>query len=242
MKRFSKFNYKPLYQGSLTFALVVSLGLSAPVSPSLAAEKGYTNYVTDALEVPLRRGAGYKYKISRMVKSGEPVKILEVAKSGWANVEYKKGNKTYIGWMPSSMLQSEPVAKDRLAEQIAKTSEVDEKYNALQQELNTLKSRFEDTDTELSSIKQEKFELTKELERLKSISSNAVQLDEQNQEMKMRLTQLENQNAIMKEQIDQSDDSIKRQWFLTGGGVLLLGLLLGRFFRPPSKRKKWGEL
>ena len=240
MTKFS--SYKSLRMSALSAALIAAIGLSAPISSSQAAEKGYINYISDSLEVPMRRGAGYKYKISRMLKSGEPVKILEVDKSGWAQVQYKKADKTYIGWLPSNLLQNQPVAKDRLATQIKKTNEVEEKYNALQQELNTLKTRYEETDTELSSIKQEKFEIGKELDRLKAISTNAVELDEQNQDMKIRLTQLENQNAIMKEQIDESDDSVKRQWFLTGGGVLLLGLLLGRFLRPPSKRKKWGEL
>ena len=139
-------------------------------------------------------------------------------------------------------MQSQPVAIDRLAAQIKKTTDVEEKYHGLQQELDTLKTRYTDTDSELSTTKQEKFELSKELERLKAISTNAVELDQQNQDMKARLSQLENQNAIMKEQIDEAGDSVKRQWFLTGGGVLLLGLILGRFFRAPSKRKKWGEL
>lgn len=222
--------------------LATAVAISLPVEAVQAAQKGYTNYISDSIEVPLRRGAGYKYKISRMLKSGEPVKILEVDKSGWAQVKYKRSGKTYTGWLPTSLLQNQPVAIDRLASQIKKTTDVEEKYNALQQELTTLKTRFEETDSILSTTKQEKFELGKELERLKEISSNAVELDEQNQQMKMRLTQLENQNAIMREQIDQSDDSVKRQWFLTGGGVLLLGLILGRFFRPPGKRKKWGEL
>lgn len=222
--------------------LATAVAISLPVEAVQAAQKGYTNYISDSIEVPLRRGAGYKYKISRMLKSGERVKILEVDKSGWAQVKYKRSGKTYTGWLPTSLLQNQPVAIDRLASQIKKTTDVEEKYNALQQELTTLKTRFEETDSILSTTKQEKFELGKELERLKEISSNAVELDEQNQQMKMRLTQLENQNAIMREQIDQSDDSVKRQWFLTGGGVLLLGLILGRFFRPPGKRKKWGEL
>lgn len=238
----SKICNKPVTATTVAAILATSLITVLPVNSAIAVEKGYTNYISDSLEVPMRRGAGYKFKINRMLKSGEAVKILEVEKSGWARVSYNKNGKTYTGWLPSVVLQSQPVAKDRLATQVAKTSEVEEKYNALTEELNILKERFQNTDTELAEIKQEKFELTKELERLKSISNNAVQLDEQNQEMKMRLSQLENQNAIMKEQIDQSDDSIKRQWFLTGGGVLLLGLLLGRFFRPPTKRKKWGEL
>ena len=242
MTKFSSFNTNSVKHTSLSMLLIATLGVLAPVTTTHAATKGYTNYISDSLEVPMRRAAGYKYKISRMLKSGEAVKILEVDKNGWAQVQYKKSGKTYIGWLPSIVLQNQPVAKDRLAIQIKKTTDIEEKFNALQQELSTLKTRYEDTDSQLSTIKQEKFEIGKELERLKIISSNAVELDEQNQEMKMRLSQLENQNAIMKEQIDQSNDSLKRQWFLTGGGVLLLGLIIGFFFRTPGKRKKWGEL
>ncbi|WEJ63221.1 TIGR04211 family SH3 domain-containing protein [Thiomicrorhabdus lithotrophica] len=242
MTKFSSFNANSVKHTSLSMLLIATLGVSAPVTTTHAATKGYTNYISDSLEVPMRRAAGYKYKISRMLKSGEAVKILEVDKKGWAQVQYKKAGKTYIGWLPSIVLQNQPVAKDRLAIQIKKTTDIEEKFNALQQELSTLKTRYEDTDSQLSTIKQEKFEIGKELERLKIISSNAVELDEQNQEMKMRLSQLENQNAIMKEQIDQSNDSLKRQWFITGGGVLLLGLIIGFFFRAPGKRKKWGEL
>ncbi|NPA72222.1 MAG: TIGR04211 family SH3 domain-containing protein [Gammaproteobacteria bacterium] len=227
-----------------TALTAVTLGVLLLVgqSSAMAATKGYTNYVTDSVDIPVRRGAGYKYKISHMLKSGTPVKIIEVDSKGWASIQFKKGNRTITGWMPSSVLQNQPIAKVRLEKQVAKTSSVEEKFNALQQELDTLKVRFESSDTELSSIKQEKFEQANELSRLKALSSNAVQLDEQNQQMKKRLNELENQNAIMKEQIDQSDDSVRRQWFLTGGGVLLLGLLMGRFFRPPAKRKNWGEI
>lgn len=227
--------------------LAVAFGLSALLlaghsTTANAATVGYTNYVTDSISVPVRRGAGYKFKISQMLKSGTPVKILEVDKEGWVNIEYTKGSKTSRGWMPSSMLQNQPVAKERLIEQMDKTNQVEEKYNALKLELNTLKERYDTASTELSTIKQDKFETSQELDRLKAISSNAVALDEQNKAMKLRLNEVESQNAIMREQIDQAEDTVKRQWFLTGGGVLLLGLLLGRFFRVPTKKKRWGEL
>jgi len=242
MKRFNKFKTAmPSVAKGVIFASLFSYGLISQTA-SAAAAPGYTNYVTDSLSTPMRRGAGNNFKISRMVPSGAAVKILEVNESGWALVEYKKRNKTTTGWMPTSVLQNVPVAKVRLESQIKKTNTVEEKLNALQHELNTLKERYDETNQELTTVKQEKFELTQELSRLKSISSNAVELDQQNQQMKQRLSTLEDQNAIMKEQIDQSEDSIRRQWFLTGGGVLLLGLLLGRFFRIPAKRKKWGEI
>jgi SH3 domain protein len=231
MQKFRHFKYG-------VFPLLL-LGMSFS-SPSQAAEtsSGSTRYVTDAIEIPMRSGAGIKYRIKRMLPSGQAVKLLEVDNDGWAKVLYKGSE----GWMPANLLENQPVARDRLAEQIEKTTATEGRYNALRQELSTLQTRFDETSEELKTVKQNRFELTQELEHLKAVSTNAIELDQQNQAMKSRLSSLENENAIMREQIEQADDVIKRQWFLTGGGVLLLGLLLGRFFRVPQKRKKWGEI
>lgn len=218
-------------------ATALVLALSQPVAAADPAASG-VRYITDTFEVPMRTGASHKHRIKRMVPSGKSVKLLEVDNSGWAKITYKGS----IGWMPANMLENQPVARDRLASQIEKTSSVEAKLNELKLELSTLQTRFDETSSELANVKQEKFETTQELSRLKEVSANAVQLDEQNQKMQARLSNLEDENAIMREQIDQAEDVVKRQWFLTGGGVLLLGLLLGRFFRIPAKRKKWGEL
>ncbi|MDG6777451.1 TIGR04211 family SH3 domain-containing protein [Thiomicrorhabdus sp. zzn3] len=233
MKKFSSF--KSILPVCLA-SLVLSSGFS---SASYAAETSgsTTRYITDSIEVPMRSGPSYKHRIKRMITSGQSVQLLEVNPEGWARIEYKGSD----GWMPAIMLENQPVARVRLAAQIEKTSAVETKYNELKQELDTLQTRFDGISSELKTVKQEKFELNQKFNHLKEVSSNAVQLDEQNQEMKARLSRLEDENAIMREQIDQSDDAIKRQWFLTGGGVLLLGLLLGRFFRVPKKRQKWGE-
>jgi len=220
---------------------LLSMALIAP-NANAEVKPGYTNYVTDSVEVPMRREAGYSYKIIRMLKSGTAVTILKVNNKGWAQVVYKRKGTSYTGWMPSTVLQNQSIAKVRLERQVKKMNAVEEKYNALKQELDTLQKRFDTTSTTLSTIKQEKFEADQQLNRLKAISSNAVALDGENQEMKIRIGALEDQNAIMKEQIDQSEDTIKRQWFLTGGGVLLLGLLIGRFFKAPGRRNKWGEI
>lgn len=238
MKKFPNFK-STLVIGTLSVGLLSGLWTS---SAALAAEtSGYTNYVTDSMEIPVRRGAGYKFKIQQMLKSGTAVKILKVDDEGWVNIEYTKGGETRTGWMPSSVLQNQPVAETRLQEQISKTNKVEEQYLAMKQELDTLTERHKTASEELSSIKQDNFEKNKELTHLKSVSRNAIALDEENQKIKLRLAELENQNAIMREQIDESDDVIKRQWFMTGAGVLVLGLLLGRFFRMPSKKRRWGD-
>ena len=232
MKKFN--SYKSLV---LIPTLVLAVGLAQPVVAEESAA-GSTRYVTDSYEIPLRSGPTFKNRIKRMLPSGTAVKILEVDQTGWAKVVYKGTE----GFMPANLLENQPVAKDRLASQIQKTSAVEAKFNDLKRELSTLQTRFDAASTELKEVKQQNFETTQELNRIKDISSNAVQLDEQNKELKARLSRFEDENAIMREQIDQAEDVVKRQWFLTGGGVLLLGLLLGRFFRLPGKRRKWGQL
>lgn len=244
MKKSNSFNtiFPRLSKGIIVASILGLSTLGTLASSTAVAASGYTHYVTDSVDVPVRSGPSYKHRILRMLETGTPISVLEVNKDGWTQIQYKIGNSTYSGWMASSSILNQPIAKVRLEQQIAKTRSVEKRLNELQQELDTLQARFATTDSALSTIKQEKFELTQELTRLKNISSNSVLLDEQNREMKQRLNQLESENTIMREQIEQSGDSIKRQWFLTGGGVLLLGLLLGRFFRRPTKRKKWGEI
>lgn len=242
MKKFNSFKISSFFnKTSITGMLLASLAAGMTFSSSSHAETGFTNYVTDSVEIPMRRAPGYSYKILYMLKSGTPVQILEVNADGWANIQVKRKGELVTGWMPSNVLQNQPISEVRLETQQRKMNAIEEKYNAVQEELKTLKQRFNETDKSLSTIKQEKFELTQQLNHIKSISKNTIQLDEENQAIKLKLNSLEDQNAIMREQIDQSEDAIKRQWFLTGAGVLLLGLLIGRFFKTPGKRKKWGD-
>jgi SH3 domain protein len=226
--------------------LLIAAGLSAALLYTSGAQAelqtGYTHYVTDSVEIPLRSQPGYKYKILRMVRSGAAVTILEVNEDGWAKLLYKHNGKETEGWMPSIVLQSQPIAKMQLQEKEKKIARIEKQLNQLNLEKETLQNRFSDTDNELKEVKQQNFELNKQLEEIEAISGQSIKLNEENQRMVQEIERLNNENAIMKEQIDQAEDVVQRQWFLTGGGVLLLGLLLGRFFRMPNRKNKWNTL
>ena len=231
------------FKQPLLIALLATI-LAAPISSvvNAAPQAGYTHYVTDELEVPFRRGPGYNYKIIRMLKSGSSVKILEVNEKKWARVSYRYKGEDIEGWMPSSLLQNQPIAKVKLANQIKKTARVKKKLNQVVSEKDTLNKRFIEASTELKSVKAENFKLQKELEEIKRISRKSIQLNEENEVIKQEIEKLKSENAIMREQIDQSEEANNRQWFLNGAGVLLVGLILGRLFRMPGKRKKWDTL
>lgn len=212
------------------------------LAPSLVHAQEYTHFVSDSIQVPLRRGAGTEFRIERMLAAGSPIKVLEVGESNWSRVEYTLNGRTYTGWVNKVAIQSERPAKMRLEEQTERANKFEARLKQLQSEHNELKDQAKSANKELETLKQEQFELTKEMEHLKNISGSAIELDNQNHEMRKTISELESQNIIMQQQIAQAEDAVKRQWFLTGAGVLLLGLIIGRLFRMPKRRGGWDKI
>jgi len=231
----SKSNILPL----MTISAVLTI-----LSPIAVAESeaGYTNYVTDSIEIPFRSQPGYKYKIIRMLRSGTKVTVIDVNDDGWAKLLYNHRGEDIEGWMPSILLQAQPVAREKVANLEKKIAHVEKQLNQIKLEKKTLQNRYDETDEALKLAKQTNYELEKQLEEIKTLSGNTIQLNDENREMAQRIQKLENESTILNEQIEQSEDVVKRQWFLTGGGVLLLGLIIGRLFRIHSGRKKWNTL
>lgn len=242
MKKSVKSNLRLISSLALVAGLSFSQSSIAKDTQSEQPQTDYTHYVTDSVQIPLRSQPGYKYKILRLLKSGTPVSILEVNDDGWTKLSYNHKGEDITGWMPSSVLLNQPIARVRLAQQVEKTSHIEKKLNQALQEKSTLNSRFNDVNNELKKTKESNFKLQKQLTEIQSISGKSIELHEQNQQFMQDISKLKSDNAILKEQISQAGDVVQRQWFLTGGGVLLLGLLIGRFFRVPNRRDKWGSL
>lgn len=228
--------------------LLVTLGLASCFSLPLTlnmklahADQGYSHYISDRVEVPMRRGAGAEYRIERMLPTGTPIKILETTGS-WSRIEVRVNNRDWTGWVHQIAIQNEPPARTLLTEQLERNNQLTERFRSLETEHTALRTQFDNDRQELETIKQAHFELNNAYEELKLVSGNAVEIDNRNQEMRQMISDLESQNIIMREQIAKSEDTIKRQWFLTGAGVLLFGLLLGRFFRMPQRRGSWDKI
>ena len=229
------------FKRSLTFAAMFAATQSISMSPALAQPAGFSHYISDQIEVPMRRGAGSEFRIERMIPTGTPIKILET-NEGWSRVELQLNNRTWTGWVHQIAIQNEPPARLIVQEQTERLKRVEARLKTLQTENASLQEVFDQRSAELEQVKQEKFETDKQLEYIQQVSGNTLEIEQQNQAMRQKVTELETQNIIMREQVAQSEDTIKRQWFLTGAGVLLLGLLIGRFFKIPSRRTSWDKI
>ncbi len=227
----------------LAAALISGMLLSPQViTAAPKQEDGFKHYVTDRLQLPVRRGPGFNYKIINLLRSGTPVTILETNKENWARIQYTYKGQTREGWVPARLLTNQPIARMQLKEVEAENARLKTRIQQLETQLSNLQTEQAETKKLLSEAQKKLFILRKDYDHLKQTAGNALELDKENQQLKQQLAQLEEENADLKDQIAHSEDAIKRQWFLTGAGVLLLGLILGRFARLPRRRSSWNDL
>lgn len=240
MQKSTKFNQKLAITGTLASLLFISQPI---VLANQAQAAEYNHFASDNIRWELRRGPGYNYKIQRWVNSGTPIKILETGDGDWSRIEFRENGTSFTGWIHKAGVQSSPPAITLLDEAIKRATNAEQKLKTLEKDHAELTANFEVTSKENEKLKQENYEQNQEFTQLKEISTKAVELDQSNREMRTLINELESQNTILKQQVSQADDAEKRQWFLFGAGVLLLGLIIGRVFRMPKRRNgSWNDI
>jgi SH3 domain protein len=180
------------------------------------------------VEVTLRRGPGTDFGISQMVRSGSPVEVLETNRAaGWTRVRIPGGAQ---GWMLTRYLVSNPAGQQELI--------------AAQQRIDELTQANREVTGERNRLMNESDNLAEELAKLKELSSDSIALEATNKRLQASVERLEQEVSILKEENRLLGANVKRDWFLAGGGVLFLGLLLGLILPRVQWRRKrsWSDL
>lgn len=197
-----------------------------------------TLYVSDQLSIPLRRGPSIEYKIINAgLPSGTPLEVLQKNdEAGFTQVRTPNGTE---GWVPTQYLVSEPSARDRLA---AATKRVD----ALEAELKTLRSNFQEQRSARSEAEKSSTDLSKQTEKLQSelaelrrVSGNAITTYEDNKRLKTENQSLQSQVSQLSSRVRELERNTMLRWLLAGGGLVLLGLVLGAWIKSRPKRSNW---
>lgn len=221
----------------------VALFSASTISTANTSLVGLKQYITDTTPVGFRTGPTYRNKILRMIRPGSAVTVLEVNNNNWARIEYttSRGNK-HKGWIEIAMLQSQPVSRTLFKKEAEKLKLSEQANIQLTEEIKILKERLTTIQTELDTINKDTFEIRQDYSRLKKISGDATNIALQNDLLNRQVTELQAQNNRYHEQLIQAGDVVERQWFLTGGGVLLMGIALGLLLRRSNRKKKWDSL
>ncbi|MDD6909726.1 TIGR04211 family SH3 domain-containing protein [Actinobacillus minor] len=194
---------------SLRKAVIASFLLGSTL-PAFSAD-----YITENLSTYMRKGAGDQYKISGAIQAGEKITVLD-RKDRFVLVRDSRNRE---GWVLASEISQTASPKDLIPQLQQQVQELSTKLGKIdsdwQQRTVEMQRRSQDAEKQTSDLLAENAQLKREVEILK------------------------NKNRSLETMQDSEKRAIAIQYFIYGGSVLVVGLILGLilpFILPRRKR------
>ena len=175
-------------------------------------------YVSDELNTWVRSGPGDNYRLVGTINAGEEVVLLQSnAESNYGQVRDSSGR---TAWIPLKELSTDPSLRTRVPD--------------LENQVKTLTDKLTNIDATWN-------QRTAEMQQKVAQSDGVINgLKDENQKLKNELIVAQKKVSAANLQLDDKQRTIIMQWFMYGGGVLGMGLLLGLVLSHlvPSRKRK----
>jgi SH3 domain protein len=178
-------------------------------------------YVTENVDIYLRRGPGTQYAYSNTVKVGQRVTELGKSTDGkFTRIQLPNGNSA---WIESNKLKDQPSFKELVPSLEAQLAEYKDKVdNAEKNQQNAIRDYAE--------------KLQKAEQTIESLQAKNNELEQLNKQQEIKLESMLNQ-------VDDKRRDLIVTWFtyggLVAGGGLLLGLILPAIMPGRRKKNRW---
>ncbi len=203
-------------------ARILAVMAALVLAPALRAEPVW---VTDQFEITLRTGPGNSYAITRMLPSGTQLELLErEAAEGYSRVATAGGTE---GWVLTRYLMGEPSAREQLERLTRQLTSAQSEGSSLGAQLAAITGEYESAQAQIASLQREKQNLEAELARIKQTAANVLAIDAQNKDLQQKLTDAEIRASTLEQENRDLRAQTTRNWFLAGGLVMLVGIVLG---------------
>jgi SH3 domain protein len=200
--------------------LLLGSGLFATTSP-----RAEPVWVSDQFEIMLRTGPSTANAIVRVIPSGTQLEMLERdAESEYSRVSTSSGTE---GWVLTRYLMDEPSAREQLQRLTAQLTNARAEGNSMGSQLAAITREYDSAQTQIGSLRRDNQALQSELEEIKQAAANVLAIDRQNKDLRQQLTDAEIKVSILEQENQQLASQTTRNWFLAGGLVLLVGIVLG---------------
>lgn len=173
-------------------------------------------YVSDELSTWVRTGPGNDYRLVGTLNAGEEVTLLQSNEnSKYGQIRDSQGRTT---WIPLAQLSQQPSLRTRVPQ---------------------LEQQVKDLTVKLANIDGSWNERTADMQKKVAGSDEAINaLKEENQQLKNQLVVAKKKVDAANVQLDDKQRAIIMQWFMYGGGVAGVGLLLGLLLPHMLPRRK----
>lgn len=184
-------------------------------------------YITDEIEITMRRGPGTSYRLVRVLRTGRELELIKRNDNGWDLVRTRRGSE---GWVLHRFLSNNPPAKQQLADAKLLAQQAVAERDKMAKELAEIQNRMGSQES-----------LEAELVRVKRISKNALKLEQENRTLARKTSKLEKDLRRVSDDkriLERQSDTLL---FLSGAVVLILGVVSGAVMAR-RRRSTYGSL
>ncbi len=192
-----------------------------------ASEKAWSEsaWVSDEFEITLRSGPSTSNAIQLMVGSGTALEILERdTDAGYTRVRTGGGTE---GWVLSRYLMAEPSAREQLQTLSGQLSSANTKGSSLTSQLAAIRGEHGTATKRIETLEREKSQLEQELAEIKRTAANVLRINDENTDLHKQVLDAGIRMDILEQENRELSSQTTRYWFMTGGFVLLVGIILG---------------
>jgi len=200
-----------------------------------AAAHGQTRYISDELIVPLRTGPSIRNAITRNLRAGTQVEVLEQEEeSGYSRVRVT--DRGTEGWLETQYLAAQPIARDRLAAAERDLQAARGRVAELEARVEQLTAQLERAMGELEAVVEARGELSEELEEVREASADVLAIRDENERLQSELRTNRLEVEQLKLENERLADRERQNWFVVGAAVLTGGIVIGLVL--PSLRRR----
>jgi len=194
-----------------------------------------TKYVSDQLVITLRTGQGNQFQIIKTLPSGALLTVLEETQTGYTKVRTSDGTE---GWVRTQYLSDDPPAAEELAKAQDKLTKLQDKLGKVEQELSALRKEKAQLDSQHNKLLNESKATTDELAKLEQIAAHPKQLESENVDLREKFAKMSDEFNLIKQENQVLKDRSKRNWFLAGALVVIIGIIIGLIIPKLRFRRK----
>jgi len=194
-----------------------------------------TKYVSDDLVITLRTGQGNQYQIIKTLKAGTLLTVLDQTDTGYTHVRTSDGTE---GWVRTQYLSDTPTAAIVLEKTQAKLAKLQDKYAETQQELSALRKDKAQLDSQYSKLVNDNKSTSEQLDKLAKVAAHPKQLADENADLRQKYAKISDQYQLLKQENQVLNDRSKRNWFLAGALVVIIGIVIGLLIPKLRFRRK----
>jgi len=192
---------------------------------TVPAAYGEPAWVSDEFEIMMRSGPSTSNAIQLMLDSGMQLEVLERdPESGYSRVSTMAGTE---GWVLTRYLMNERSAREQMETLISELTNANSRGTSLGSQLLAIRSEYDAANERIDALEREYAAAENELAVIKRTAANVLGVNEQNQSLMDQLATAQIRADTLEQENRQLGSQTTRYWFMSGGLLLFVGIILG---------------